>query len=97
MSFPNYDWLWPNHSLSIKAAAPMPVPIHIETTPSFLFCLASSGNKVAICLEPYINKSQYLCSPMDDPRQWPHPLDSTCPLKYPTSQLSRWLETQKLH
>lgn len=41
-----------NHSLSIKAAAPIPVPIHMEVTPNFLFCLFNSGSKVAICLEP---------------------------------------------
>jgi len=34
------------------AAAPIPVPIHIETTPNFFFYLFSSGKRVAICLAP---------------------------------------------
>lgn len=45
-------WLYINHSLSIKAAAPIPVPMHIETTPYFFLVLISSGIKVAICLLP---------------------------------------------
>lgn len=44
--------IFSNHYLSIKAAAPMPVPMHIDTKPNFLPVLANSGNKVAICLEP---------------------------------------------
>lgn len=44
-----------NHSLSIKAAAPIPVPIHIETIALLAPVLFISGRRVAICLEP-INK-----------------------------------------
>lgn len=39
-------------SFSIIAAAPIPVPMHMETIPYFCFCLFNSGNKVAICLAP---------------------------------------------
>jgi hypothetical protein len=42
------------HSLSIKAAAPIPVPMHIETIALFAPVLFISGNKVAICLDPKI-------------------------------------------
>ncbi len=41
-----------NHYLSIKAAAPIPVPIHIDTTPNFPLVLTSSGIKVAIWRAP---------------------------------------------
>lgn len=57
-----------NHSFSIKAAAPMPVPMHIETTPLLVLVLCSSGIKVAICRAPEL-KIKYLCSPMGDPGQ----------------------------
>ncbi len=43
-----------NHSLSIKAAAPIPVPIHIETIAFLAPVLFISGRRVAICLEPKI-------------------------------------------
>lgn len=36
----------------MRAAAPIPVPMHIETTPYLPFVRCSSGIKVAICLEP---------------------------------------------
>jgi len=36
----------------MSAAAPIPVPIHIETIPYFPFVRNNYGNKVAICLEP---------------------------------------------
>ena len=36
----------------MTAAAPIPVPIHIEITPYLPLVLLSSGNKVAICLAP---------------------------------------------
>ena len=58
-----------NHcSLSINAAAPIPVPIHIETTPNFPPVLFNSGIKVAICLAPLL-KNSYLCIQVDDPKQ----------------------------
>ena len=41
-----------NHSFSIKAAAPIPVPIHIETIAFLAFVLYIYGINVAICLEP---------------------------------------------
>lgn len=41
-----------HHYFYIKAAAPIPVPIHIETTPNFFPVLANSGSNVAICREP---------------------------------------------
>jgi len=43
-------------SFSIIAAAPIPVPIHMETTPYFYFCLLSSGRIVAIYLAPVAPK-----------------------------------------
>jgi hypothetical protein len=45
-------FIFDHYSLSIKAAAPIPVPIHIETTPYLPFVLFNSGNNVAICLAP---------------------------------------------
>jgi hypothetical protein len=60
--------IFKNHSLSIRAAAPIPVPMHIETNPNFLPVLANSGNKVAICLEPKLIIN-YLCNLEDDLRQ----------------------------
>ncbi len=41
-----------NHYLSIKAAAPIPVPIHIETIPYLPFVRFNYGNNVAICRDP---------------------------------------------
>ena len=41
-----------NHSNSKTPAAPIPVPIHIETTPYLPPVLLNSGNKVAIYLAP---------------------------------------------
>ena len=41
-----------NHSFSIKHAAPIPVPTHIETIAFFAFVLYIYGSNVAICLEP---------------------------------------------
>lgn len=40
------------YSLSMTAAAPIPVPMHIEITPNFPPVLLSSGRRVAICLAP---------------------------------------------
>lgn len=45
-----------NHSFSIKAAAPIPVPMHIEMTPFLAPVLFNSGKRVAICLAPKIEK-----------------------------------------
>lgn len=36
----------------IRAAAPIPVPMHIDTTPKLVLVLWSSGIRVAICLAP---------------------------------------------
>jgi hypothetical protein len=44
------------HSLSKTAAAPIPVPMHIETTPVFSLVLSSSWNRVTIILAPVIPK-----------------------------------------
>ncbi len=41
-----------DHYFSIKAAAPMPVPIHIDTTPLLAPVLFIYGKRVAICLAP---------------------------------------------
>ncbi len=41
-----------HYSLTIIAAAPIPVPMHIEVHPIFLFYLFNSGIKVAIYLAP---------------------------------------------
>ncbi len=45
-----------NHSFSIKAAAPMPVPMHIDMTPFLAPVLFNYGKRVAICLAPKIKK-----------------------------------------
>lgn len=47
------------HSFSIKAAAPIPVPMHMETTPLLAPVLFISGRRVAICREPII---KYECT-----------------------------------
>jgi hypothetical protein len=41
-----------DHYFSMRAAAPIPVPIHIETTPFLAPILCNSGRIVAICLAP---------------------------------------------
>ena len=40
------------HYFSIKAAAPIPDPMHIDTIPHLPLVRYSSGSKVAICLDP---------------------------------------------
>ncbi len=45
-----------NHSFSIKAAAPMPVPMHIDMTPFLAPVLFNYGTRVAIFLAPKIKK-----------------------------------------
>jgi hypothetical protein len=42
------------HSLSKIAQAPIPVPMHMETTPNFLLVLLSSWKSVTIILAPVI-------------------------------------------
>ena len=41
-----------NYSLTKRLAMPMPVPMHILTTPSSCCCLSISGNKLLTCLAP---------------------------------------------
>lgn len=55
-----------NHSFSIKAAAPMPVPMHIDMTPFLAPVLFNSGKRVAICLAPKIENNVPV-----HPRGWP--------------------------
>jgi hypothetical protein len=59
-------------------AAPIPVSMHMEMSPYFLFCLLSSGKRVTMCLAPV--------HPRGCPRALAHPLGLTF-----SAGILRWL------